>query len=377
VGLNFHDLQYPEPLASTLQAQIQEVIDLKAEVRAETEFRSAYGGGFYEYIFVPLFGKDGDVAGVAGTTRDITARKEAEIALRASERELEAERTKLRNLFEQAPAFICTLEGPEFVFGFANEEYFRLIGQRDILGRRLSEILPEVVGQGYYELLEDVFSTGRTFIGRGMGVVFNTEFGDQVQRYVDFIYQAVRDSSGTITSILVHGVDVTDQVLSRNEVERLNEELEARVEERTRQLQIANRDMEGFTYSVSHDLRAPLRAIVSSSRILLDEYADKLNESGRHELKRQVVSANKLANLIDELLKLSRVSRQELVKSSVDLSSIALSVARELVESERASNCNFEIEPGVTAVGDPTLLSLLLLNLLENACKFSPSGGVV
>jgi len=374
VGLNFHDLDYPEPLASTLQAQIQQVIDSKGPVRAETPF----GVGYYEYIFVPIVGEGGKIEAVAGTTRDITERKKAEEDLLQSQREaerlvaeLQVERQKLRNLFEQSPAFIALLSGPEFIFEFANEDYYRLIGRHGIIGKPIVEALPEVEEQGFVDLLRRVFTTGETYSGKGVSVFLIREDGKPAERFVNFIYQAIKDATGSIGSILVHGIDVTEQVLDRREVERLNAELEERVSERTLQLQIANRELEGFTYSVSHDLRAPLRAIVSSSSILLEDHGERLGPEIRRELHRQAAAANKLAVLIDELLKLSRLARQEIRRTTVDLSEMAHSVAEE-VAGHFAETCDFEIQPGMSIFADPTSLRLLLTNLLENACKFSP-----
>jgi PAS domain S-box-containing protein len=384
VGRDFHDLQYPEPLASTLQAQIQEVIDTKGPVRAETLFESASGAGYYEYIFVPILGENGQIQAVAGTTRDVTDRRRMEEELRESQRdsarlvaELEAERGKLRNLCEQAPAFITMLSGPNFVFDFSNEDYYKLVGRRDILGKPLRDALPEVVGQVYIDLLERVYATGEPFVGRGMSVVLEGGDGQPVEHYVDFIYQAIKDASGSITGILVHGTDVTEQLLARQEVERLNAELELRVDERTQQLQLANRELEGFTYSVSHDLRAPLRAIVSSSQILLDDYSEQLEAGAKHELQRQLKAANKLAVLIDELLKLSRISRQMLNKKPVDLTALAETIATDLKSRYAPKICDFQIAPGMVALADPLSLSLLLLNLMENASKFSPAGAQI
>jgi len=241
----------------------------------------------------------------------------------------------------------------------------------------VSDAFPEVVDQGYIDLLTSVYSTGQPFIGRGMGVVFDAGDGTQIQRYIDFIYQVMHAPAGEINGILVHGVDVTEQVLAQREVERLNIELEERVKERTLQLQAINQEMEGFTYSVSHDLRAPLRAIVSSSMILLRDYEAQLDANARHELGRQAAAANKLAVLIDDLLKLSRLTRQEMRKEQIEVSALTREVAEELTTHNSDNQCEVSIEPGMLAVADPATLRLLLVNLLENACKFSPSGGLV
>jgi len=384
VGLNFHDLGYPEPLASTLQAQIQEVVDTKEMVKAETLFESAFGIGYYEYIFVPIIDKDGRLTGVAGTTRDITQRRHAEIALLESREEesrlvaeLTAERQKLRSLFEQAPAFIATLAGPEFIFEFANEGYYRLIGRRDIIGKSLAEAVPEVVEQGFIDLLATVYESGNAHVGLAVPVGLSREGDPPETRFVDFIYQPVRDIQGEVTGILVHGFDVTDQVEARAEVSRLNAELESRVQERTLQLQLANRELEGFTYSVSHDLRSPLRAIIASSRILLEDYGAELDAEARFELERQAAAASKLAALIDDLLKLSRLARQPLNRTQVDVSQLAEGIATELAEHAKHGFCHISIEPDMTVIADATSLRLLLLNLIDNACKFSRSQGPV
>jgi light-regulated signal transduction histidine kinase (bacteriophytochrome) len=187
----------------------------------------------------------------------------------------------------------------------------------------------------------------------------------------------MRDPAGTITGIVVHGVDVTDQVLSRREVERLNAELEERVRERTLQFESINQEMEGFTYSVSHDLRAPLRAIVSSSNILLRDFGDQLDSNAKRELLRQAAAANKLAVLIDELLKLSRLTRQEMRRQIVSFSEVAKDVTSELIAHGSDNNCEFRIAEDITAVADPATLRLLLVNLLGNSCKFSTQGGLV
>lgn len=162
---------------------------------------------------------------------------------------------------------------------------------------------------------------------------------------------------------------------TQREILRLNASLEERVSERTRELEAANREMEGFTYSVSHDLRAPLRAIISTSMIVMEEAEGQLTPELQNLLMRQAAAARRMGVLIDDLLKLSRIARQEMRVQAVDLSLLAREVADELV-ADGCPDC-FEIEADLMARGDPLLLRFVLLNLLENACKFSPNGGVV
>lgn len=164
---------------------------------------------------------------------------------------------------------------------------------------------------------------------------------------------------------------------SDQDLRDLNAELERRVEERTAALVDANREMEGFTYTVSHDLRAPLRAITATSMILLEEAGQKLAEEERRLLQRQAHNAKYLGVLIDELLQLSRLSRQEMVMLPFDMSNLADTIIDELIADGRNGCVRFEVQRDMWAVGDTKLMSFVLLNLLENAAKFSPQGGVV
>lgn len=162
-----------------------------------------------------------------------------------------------------------------------------------------------------------------------------------------------------------------------DEMRRLNESLNDRVAERTAELEAANKELEGFTYSVSHDLRAPLRAIMSTSMILLEEAGEVLGGQERSLLQRQAAAAKKMGVLIDELLKLSRLSRQEMVQEPFNLSLLTEEIANELKTEGRANGVRFEILPNMQAKGDVRLIRFVLLNLMENACKFSPKGGTV
>jgi signal transduction histidine kinase len=159
------------------------------------------------------------------------------------------------------------------------------------------------------------------------------------------------------------------------EVRALHEQLERRVMERTAELERLNMEAEGFNYSISHDLRTPLRTINATSQMLLGEYGDKLPENARFLLERQALAANRLAGLIDDLLHLSRLSRQEIRAQSFDLTALANEVLQEMRNQGTHPRCTFNVEPGMKACGDPLLVRFVLLNLLENACKFSPEGG--
>jgi signal transduction histidine kinase len=156
-----------------------------------------------------------------------------------------------------------------------------------------------------------------------------------------------------------------------DQLRRLSEELERRVQERTQDLRAANADLEAFSYSVSHDLRAPLRAIDGFSRAILSRYADKLDADGRHALERVRAGSERMGVLIDSMLELSRLGRRPLELGDVDLSALAAEVVEELRAGEPERNVEVLIEPNVSAVGDKELLRVALQNLLGNAFKFT------
>lgn len=151
----------------------------------------------------------------------------------------------------------------------------------------------------------------------------------------------------------------------------LNRSLEARVDMRTRELSEANRELESFSYTVSHDLRAPLRAIEGFSRVLVDRYGPGLDEGGRDYLWRVRNAASRMSELIESMLKLARVGREELRREPLDLSRIAGDIVAELRVCEPGRNVEVLVAPGLQGVGDPVLVRSLLQNLLGNAWKFT------
>ncbi len=153
--------------------------------------------------------------------------------------------------------------------------------------------------------------------------------------------------------------------------------LEQRIHERTAELRASIRELEGFTYSIAHDLRAPLRAIIASCKVMEEDFGCQLPAKAVPLLRRQADRALKLGNLIDDLLRLSRLSRGELERSDINVSELAQEVGAEVLSRYSGTSFNLVITPGLTAYADSRLTHLLLQNLIENAVKFSPDGGVI
>jgi signal transduction histidine kinase len=165
--------------------------------------------------------------------------------------------------------------------------------------------------------------------------------------------------------------EVTERKKAEAEIRKLNAELERRVEERTMELEALNRELKSFSYSISHDFRAPLRALNAFSANLTEKYADQLDEQGRHYLNRINKASLYMSDLVDDLLKLSRITRSEMKLQVVDISQVAEEFVNDLQEAEPARRVNVVITPDLRAKGDFPLLKVVLENLIENAWKFS------
>ncbi len=165
--------------------------------------------------------------------------------------------------------------------------------------------------------------------------------------------------------------DITARRTEQERVLELNAELERRVDERTKQLEIANKELESFSYSVSHDLRAPLRAIDGFSQAFLEDYGDSLDGRAQGYLDRVRRAAQRMADLIDALLELAKVARAPMAHVPVDLSALAAAVAADLGESDPRRVVEVTIQPGLEASGEPHLIQIVVANLLGNAWKFT------
>lgn len=284
---------------------------------------------------------------------------------------LESQRKHLLKLFEEAPGFIAVLRGPEHVVQIANNTYRQLVGQRDVVGMRVADAFPEVVGQGFFELLDQVYQTGEPYVGRRERIRLRRRPDAPPEEvYVDFIYQPIFEADGTISGIFVEGHEVTDLVRAQEELQELNQKLEQRVEARTAELEARNRELQEFAYVASHDLQEPLRKVSSFADLVLAEFGDVLGEEGRHYLLRMQNAARRMATLIQDLLAYSRVSTRARGFERVNLNQIANEVLNDLQILIEETQGRVELDSLPEIDADPLQMRQLFQNLIANALKF-------
>jgi PAS domain S-box-containing protein len=191
------------------------------------------------------------------------------------------------------------------------------------------------------------------------------------QRAVESSAAVIRTELGTTLGRVIVLRDVTERRAAIRQVQQLNSQLEQRVQERTAELESANRDLQAITYSMAHDLRSPLRAIDGYSQCITEDYSKQLGDKGSMQLARLRAATVRMADLIDGLLELARISRSECRREPVDLSALAKNICSDLHAGSPDRTVDVDIQPSVTAIGDRHLLHVVLENLLGNAWKFT------
>ena len=252
----------------------------------------------------------------------------------------------------------------------ANPAFYRMFGltEADVRDRALPIV----------DALRDVpslvaFCRGLQSSRTVEGVELECEIPHLGRRVLSISSRSVTHDDGSHV-VLLSLEDATDQALAGRLLRELNTALDVRVRERTAQLRAANAELEAFCYSVSHDLRAPLRALDGFSDELLRSYTGRvLDERAEHYLRRIRLGSQRMAHLIDDLLRLSRLSRMEIKSEPVDLTAMAVDIVAELRQRSPERSVSVEIEPGLCVAGDAALLRIALENLIGNAWKFTSS----
>jgi len=323
---------------------------------------------------------------VAVLFNDVTAARSAAVERERLLRALEVERTRLEYVFQQAPGFLAVMRGPEHVFALANEAYYRLVGHRELIGKPVLEALPEIVDQGFKNLLDSVLAAGTPYVGREVSVrIARTPGAEPEERFLDFVYLPLVEGDEPRAGVIAHGTDITEQVLARREVERLYDlEQHARtiVEEAYRLAEAANRAKSEFLAVMSHELRTPLNAIGGYAELLEMGIRGPITPQQREDLHRIQTSQRHLLGLINEVLNYAKL---ETGTVTYDISDVvvreALIAAESLVAPQaRAKGLTLsttECVANVLVRADPEKLRQVLVNLLSNAVKFTDPGGRV
>lgn len=321
----------------------------------------------------PLHDRHGAITGVLATVQDVSDRvaleQERARVLQLTQAALaaaEAERQRLLTILQQAPAAICVLEGPTHIVTFTNTAYLTMIRKSTaILGQSVHQIFPELVGQGFFEVLDQVYTTGEPFVGAEMPIqLARHATGALEDAVINLLNAPIRDGTGAITGIFVQAVEVTDLVHARQEAEAA----------------VVLRDQ--FLSIAAHELRTPLTSLLGYVQVLqrrlrragdLDARTDRMF----HILRAQ---GQRLSRLIDALMDVARINMGHLSLDHAPLD-LAELVSR-VVDEVRMTAEHREflvILPGDPCVlsGDSLRLEQVVVNLVQNALKYSPDGGPI
>jgi signal transduction histidine kinase/ActR/RegA family two-component response regulator len=322
------------------------VIVLSARAGEDARLEGLHGGAD-DYVVKPF------------SARELMARIEMQL-LRASIRAADSlRRRQLADIFRQAPAAIAILRGPDHVFEHANPAYGALIGHRALTGLSIRAALPELAGQGIFEVLDAVYATGQPHVGKALRLMVVRESGAPEECFFDFVYEPMRDATGRIDGIAVVAFDVSDLVRARREAE------------------LANRTKDEFLAMLGHELRNPLAPMRTALQLMRLRGGDVL-ERERTVIERQT---QHLVRLVDDLLDVSRIARGkiDLRREVLDLADAvvkAIEMASPLLE-ERQHELTIDVPRGLQVDADPARLAQVIANLLTNASKYTESGGRV
>lgn len=313
---------------------------------------------WWTYSYSPVRTDDGKINGVLVVVHETTKR----VLL---ERHMRREGVRLLELLRHAPAFICTLRGPDLVFEMTNDAYQQLIGFRDVVGLPARQAVPEAEGQGFFELLDEVLVTGNAFVGQEVPIMLQRSPNDPLEkRIITFVYQAITEPDGTRSGVFVHGVDVTDSVTARATAES------------------ASRAKSDFLAVMSHELRTPLNAIGGYAELIEMGIHGPLTEGQRGAIGRIQNSQRHLLGLINQVLNYSRVESGKLAFDVSDISATeVVTTAEQLIApqvlAKRLTCVIRPCDPSLRVRADGDKLRQILLNLLSNAIKFTAPGGTI
>ena len=312
---------------------------------------------WWTYSYSPVRDDDGSINGVLVVCLETTRSVQAHQAI-------EFERRRLSDLFRHAPAFMAVLRGPDHVYELTNDNYQRLIGERDVIGRPLRSALPEVAEQGYVAVLDRVLETGEPYVAEAARVDLFGADRSLDRRFLTFVFQPIVEADGSRSGIFVHGVDVTESVEARSNAEA------------------ANRAKSEFLAMMSHELRTPLNAIDGYAELLMLGVHGSLTGDQREDVERIRRSERHLLGLINGLLNYTRLEAGAVSYESdvVEIGGV-ISACDALTAPQRAAKRigyrEIACAPSAKVQADADRIEQVLLNLLGNAIKFTDEGGLI
>jgi len=306
---------------------------------------------YWTYGYSPIRDTSGVIRGVLVVCTDTTGRFLAEQNLRTSQE-------RLSDLFQQAPAFFAVLRGPDHIFEMSNPLYLELIGQRSIIGKTVREAVPEAEGQGFLALLDNVYKTGQPYIGHRTPIQLARTASSRSleERFLDFVYQPIRESDGTVSGIIVLGVDVTES--KRAELALMQ----------TEKLAAVGR----LASSIAHEINNPLESVtnllyLARESVVNPQTREYLDIADR-ELRRVSVIANQTLRFHKQSSKPHVVTCEELIESALSVYQGRLANSRVTVERRKRAGC-----PVMCFEGE---IRQVLSNLIVNAIDaMQPAGG--
>jgi len=320
-------------------------------------FRSKHKDGYYIWVdgVTTNMLHDESIKGIVANFRDVTESKEAEEKLIKSEK-------IYKTIAASIPGSVICLLDRDFRYLLLEGDMLEKLGysKNKLLGNKAEDVLsPEIfagVQKDFIRVLEGETVTRES---RSFGY-------DTISRFIP-----LKDENNIVYAIMTVAIDVTKLKNAQRDIGKLNRDLEGKIIQRTAQLESVNKELESFSYSVSHDLRAPLRIIHGFGQILIEDYSPKLDEEGRHTVDVIMNSASKMGQLIDDLLNFSKWGRSEMRMAEVNMNELVEEVLQELKNSGISIPTKLKQNKLKTANGDNNLLKQVWVNLISNAIKYS------